>query len=92
MKWTQLQVTCTQTDLDTVCAVMSMIDAGLMIEDYSDIEENLMTVYGELIENADGTFTLLPSQNLVPAGEYGDAFIYVASSSGSSFEMASGEM
>lgn len=50
MKWTQLQVTCTQTDLDTVCAVMSMIDAGLMIEDYSDIEENLMTVYGELID------------------------------------------
>ena len=50
MKWTQLQVTCSQSDLDTVCAVMSMIDTGLMIEDYSDIEENLMTVYGELID------------------------------------------
>lgn len=51
------------------------------------------TVYGELIENADGTFTLLPSQDTIPAGEYGEAFIYVeAASSGSSFEMASGEM
>ena len=50
MKWTQLRVTCTQSELDTVCAVMSMIDQGLMIEDYSDIEENLMTVYGELID------------------------------------------
>ena len=58
---------------------------------YLNIAESA-SVYGELIENADGTFTLLPSQNLVPAGEYGDAFIYVASSSGSSFEMASGEM
>ncbi|MBE6637851.1 MAG: 50S ribosomal protein L11 methyltransferase [Ruminococcaceae bacterium] len=50
MKWTQLRVTCNITELDTVCAVMSMIDNGLMIEDYSDIEENLMTVYGELID------------------------------------------
>lgn len=51
------------------------------------------SVYGELIENADGTFTILPSQNLIPAGEYGNAFVYVASaSSGSSFEMGSGEM
>lgn len=50
MKWTQLRVTCTQEELDTVCAVMSMLDQGLMIEDYSDIEENLMTVYGELID------------------------------------------
>ena len=65
-------------------------------------EESLVTylniaegacVYGELIENADGTVTILPSQNLIPAGEYGEAFIYVASaSSGSSFEMFSGEM
>ncbi len=50
MKWTQLQVTCKTDELDTVCAIMSMIDQGLMIEDYSDIEENLMTVYGELID------------------------------------------
>ena len=28
-----------------------MLDNGLMIEDYSDIEENLMQVYGELIDD-----------------------------------------
>lgn len=50
MKWTQLQVTCSQADLETVCAVMSMIDVGLMIEDYSDIENNLTTEYGEFID------------------------------------------
>ena len=50
MKWTQLQVTCSQPDLETVCAVMSMIDVGLMIEDYSDIENNLTTEYGEFID------------------------------------------
>ncbi len=58
---------------------------------YLNIAEDA-SVYGELIENADGTFTLRPAQSLVPAGEYGSEFIYVASSSGSSFEMSSGEM
>ena len=50
MNWTQIRVHCAVKELDTVSAVMSMIDPGLMIEDYSDIEENLMTVYGELID------------------------------------------
>ncbi len=50
MKWTQLRVNCRKEELDTVCAVMSVVDEGLMVEDYSDIEENLMTVYGELID------------------------------------------
>ena len=50
MKWTQIKVQCEISDLDTVCAVMNMLDNGLMIEDYSDVEENLMTVYGELID------------------------------------------
>lgn len=59
---------------------------------YLNIAEGA-SVYGELTENEDGTFTLLPSQELIPAGEYGEAFIYVESAStGSSFEMASGEM
>lgn len=31
------------------------------------------TVYGNLIENADGSLTLIPSPNVVPAGEYGTA-------------------
>ena len=52
MEWTQIKVTCKREDLDTVCAVMCMLDNGLMIEDYSDIEENLMQVYGELIDDS----------------------------------------
>ena len=52
MEWTQIKVTCAHSDLDEVCAVMCMLDNGLMIEDYSDIEENLMTVYGELIDDS----------------------------------------
>ena len=50
MKWTQVRVHCATGELDTVSAILSVIDSGLMIEDYSDIEENLMTVYGELID------------------------------------------
>ena len=50
MKWTQVRVRCATGELDTVSAILSVIDSGLMIEDYSDIEENLMTVYGELID------------------------------------------
>ena len=51
MKWTQLKVTCPIERLDQVTAVMSMLDNGLMIEDYSDIEESgFNAVYGELID------------------------------------------
>ncbi len=50
MNYTQIRVRCKVSELDTVSAVLSMIDEGLMIEDYSDIEENLMAVYGELID------------------------------------------
>lgn len=52
MEWTQIKVTCSQSDLETVSAVMCMLDNGLMIEDFSDIEENLMQVYGELIDDS----------------------------------------
>ena len=52
MEWTQIKVSCRMDDLETVCAVMCMLDNGLMIEDYSDIEENLMQVYGELIDDS----------------------------------------
>lgn len=52
MVWTQLKVICKTEDLDRVSAVVSMVDNAIMIEDYSDIEENLMTVYGELIDEA----------------------------------------
>ena len=52
MNWSQIKVKCTHKQLDSVTAIMSMIDSGLMIEDYSDIEENMMSVYGELIDDS----------------------------------------
>ncbi|MGM9681377.1 MAG: 50S ribosomal protein L11 methyltransferase [Eubacteriales bacterium] len=50
--WTQIKVTCKHKDLDELCAVMSMLDNGLMIEDFSDIDENLKPMYGELIDDS----------------------------------------
>lgn len=47
-KWTQIRVGCKTEDLDTVCAVMSMIENGLMIEDANEIDR-MQTCYGELI-------------------------------------------
>lgn len=49
-EWTQIRVTVPLGELDTLTAVMSMINNNLMIEDYSDIETNLRTVYGDLID------------------------------------------
>ena len=49
------------------------------------------TVYGELTENADGTLTIRPSIQTIPAGEYGSEFIYVAASSASGEASGSGE-
>ena len=46
--WTKLTVTCKTAVLDEVTAVMSMLDNGLMIEDYSDFSLNGM--YGELVD------------------------------------------
>lgn len=48
--WTKLTVTCKTADLDRVCSVMSMLDNGLMIEDYSDFSLNGM--YGELVDDS----------------------------------------
>ena len=46
--WTKLTVTGKTVDLDGITAVMSMLDNGLMIEDYSDFSFNGM--YGELVD------------------------------------------
>ena len=48
--WTKLTVTGNTKDLDEIVAVMSMIDNGLMIEDYSDFSLNGM--YGELVDES----------------------------------------
>ena len=58
-QWTQVRVTVPLAELDDLVAVMSMINNNLMIEDYSDIDVNLKTCYGDLIDeqilNADKT-------------------------------------
>ena len=48
MEWTQLRVTGRLEDRENICAVMCMLDNGLMIEDYSDIDMD--TVYADLID------------------------------------------
>ncbi len=48
--WTRLTVKAKTKDLDSVSAVMSMLDNGLMIEDYSDFSLNGM--YGELVDES----------------------------------------
>ena len=48
--WTQVKVTVPLCELDDLVAVMSMINNNLMIEDFSDIDVNLKTCYGDLID------------------------------------------
>ncbi len=48
--WTQIKVTVPLPELDRLVAVMSMINNNLMIEDFSDIDVNLKTCYGDLID------------------------------------------
>ena len=50
--WIQIRVKCTACDLETVTSVMSMVDNGLMIEDYSDVDRELDGVYGDLIDES----------------------------------------
>ncbi len=49
-EWTQVRVRVPLSELDDLIAVMSMINNNLMIEDYSDIDTNLKTCYGDLID------------------------------------------
>ncbi|MCQ2427914.1 MAG: 50S ribosomal protein L11 methyltransferase [Clostridia bacterium] len=49
-EWTQIKATVRTPFLDRLTAVMSVIDTGLMIEDYSDF--NLHGMYGELAEDS----------------------------------------
>ena len=48
--WTKITVTGNVNDLNDIVAVMSMLDNGLMIEDYSDFSLNGM--YGELVDES----------------------------------------
>ena len=48
--WTKLTATGKTKQLDDIAAVMSMLDNGLMIEDYSDF--SLSGMYGELVDDS----------------------------------------
>ena len=48
--WTRLTVSAKTSDLESITAVMSMLDNGLMIEDYSDFSFSGM--YGELVDDS----------------------------------------
>ena len=50
--WIQIKVKCASRDIDTVSSVMSMVDNGLMIEDFSDVDQILDGVYGDLIDKS----------------------------------------
>ena len=49
-EWTKLTATAERGELEAITAVMSMIDNGLMIEDYSDIP--LDGMYGTLVDES----------------------------------------
>lgn len=58
-EWTCIKASSPREYLDRLCAVMSMSENSLAIEDYSDVEQELDGVYGDLIDesllNADKT-------------------------------------
>lgn len=52
-QWIRIKVTSGVENLDTVSAIMSMISNGLQIEDYSDIDKQILDgVYGDLIDES----------------------------------------
>ena len=52
MKWQQIKATVDVKDRETACAVMSMVEQSLMIEDYSDVTEGMNAMYGELLDDS----------------------------------------
>ena len=70
--WTKLTVSAEVGYLDDLCAVLGMLDNGLMIEDYSDL--TLEGMYGDLMDdallNADRTraavSVFIPAERSVP--------------------------
>lgn len=48
--WVQIKVTADRNYLDSITAIMSMVENSLLTEDYSDVEQELDGVYGDLID------------------------------------------
>ena len=80
MNWTQIKVSCKTSDLDSVTAVMSMLDTRLMIEDYSDVSSGFNEIYGELLDesiiNADKTYAKV-SMYLEEDKNYNDYLLFL---------------
>lgn len=57
--WVQIKVRCNTKNIETVSSVMSMVDNGLMVEDYSDVDSVINGGWGEVVDetilNADKT-------------------------------------
>lgn len=52
-EWTQVKASGRRELLDVMCAVMSMVDAQIQVEDYGDLDELMLDgVYGDLIDEA----------------------------------------
>lgn len=52
-EWTQIKVSGRRELLDTMSAVMSMVDAAIQVEDYGDLDEMILDgVYGDLIDES----------------------------------------
>ena len=45
--WVQIKVTADRKYLDSITAIMSMVENSLLTEDYSDVEQELDGVYGD---------------------------------------------
>lgn len=51
--WIKIKASCDRASLDDVCAIMTMIDSGLEIEDYEEFDELAgSNIYGELVDEA----------------------------------------
>ena len=53
MSWIKIKASCDRTSLDDVCAIMTMIDSGLEIEDYEEFDAlSKSHIYGELVDES----------------------------------------
>ncbi len=73
--WTCIKATSPHEYLDELCAVMSMTENSLSIEDYSDVEKELDGVYGDLIDESllKADKTVVSVSVYIPSDEDADA-------------------
>ena len=72
MIWTQLKVSGRLKDLENISAIVSMIDSSIMVEDYSDMDEGMNNIYGELIPTISAKKVLPGAPHTVNSANMGD--------------------